>query len=51
MISDWSEQEEVKRWIAAFEKETERKMSILPKVDSSGYPSPFKAEVGFEYVR
>ena len=49
MVSDWSDEDEVKRWIAAFEKETERKKSILPKVDSSGYPF-LKAEVGFAYV-
>lgn len=50
LISDWSDEDEVKRWIDAFKKETDRKISILPKVDSSGYP-PLKAQVGFEYVR
>ncbi|KAK3718156.1 hypothetical protein LTR37_005271 [Vermiconidia calcicola] len=50
LISDWSEREEVNRWVDAFEKETQRKIAILPKVDSSGYP-PLKAEVGFQYVR
>ena len=49
-ISDWSSEAEVKRWIEAFEKETERKKALLPKVDSSGYPS-LKAQAGFEYVR
>ncbi|KAK3104257.1 hypothetical protein LTR53_018593, partial [Teratosphaeriaceae sp. CCFEE 6253] len=36
--SDWSDEGEVKRWIEANEKETARKIAILPKVDSSGYP-------------
>ncbi|KAK5174620.1 uncharacterized protein LTR77_001701 [Saxophila tyrrhenica] len=50
MISDWSDGEEIKRFIKALEEETERKKSVLPKVDSSGYP-PFKAAVGFAYAR
>ncbi|KAL6250324.1 hypothetical protein RBB50_002625 [Rhinocladiella similis] len=50
MISDWSVESEVKRWIEANEKETARKLSILPKVDSSGYP-PLKAEAGFAYLQ
>lgn len=50
MVSDWSDEGEVKRWIEAFEKETERKVKLLPKVDSSGYPF-IKAEVGFAYLR
>jgi tRNA-dihydrouridine synthase len=50
IISDWSVEDEVKRWVDANEKETQRKISILPKVDSSGYP-PLKAEVGFAYLR
>ena len=50
LISDWSDEEEVKRWVEACEKETERKISILPKVDSSGYPL-IRAEAGFEYGR
>jgi len=50
MISDWSDESEVKRWVEANEKETARKISILPIVDSSGYP-PLKPEVGFEYLR
>ncbi|ETI29214.1 hypothetical protein G647_01667 [Cladophialophora carrionii CBS 160.54] len=49
LISDWSVEAEVKRWIEAHEKETERKISILPKVDSSGY-APLKAEAGFAYL-
>ena len=50
VISDWSDESEVKRWLDAHEKEEARKLSILPKVDSSGYP-PLKAQVGFEYLR
>jgi len=49
-ISDWSDEGEVKRWVKEFEKETERRKKILPKVDSSGYPA-LKAQVGFAYVR
>ncbi|KIW98717.1 uncharacterized protein Z519_00380 [Cladophialophora bantiana CBS 173.52] len=49
LISDWSDESEVKRWMEADEKEVERKASILPVVDSSGYP-PLKAEVGFAYL-
>jgi hypothetical protein len=37
-ISDWSDKGEARRWVEAFEKETERKIKILPRVDSSGYP-------------
>jgi 2,4-dienoyl-CoA reductase-like NADH-dependent reductase (Old Yellow Enzyme family) len=50
LISDWSVEEEVKRWVEANEKETQRKISILPKVDSSGY-APLKAEAGFAYLK
>jgi hypothetical protein len=49
-ISDWSDKEEVKRWAEAYEKEIERKIKLLPKVDSSGYPA-LRAEVGFEYLK
>jgi hypothetical protein len=48
LISDWSSQEEVDRWIEAFKIETERKRSIFPKIDSSGYPM-IQAVAGFEY--
>lgn len=48
-ISDWSVEDEVKRWEDANEKETQRKISILPKVDSSGYP-PLTAQAGFRYL-
>ncbi|KAK1052450.1 hypothetical protein LTR74_016510 [Friedmanniomyces endolithicus] len=50
LVSDWSEESEVKRWTSANEEETARKISVLPKVDSSGYAG-LKAEVGFEYLR
>ncbi|KAK0938802.1 hypothetical protein LTR29_009652 [Friedmanniomyces endolithicus] len=50
LVSDWSDEGEVQRWVEANEKETARKIGILPKVDSSGFP-PLKAEVGFEYLR
>lgn len=49
LISDWSAEPEVQRWITANEIETKRKESLLPKVDSSGYPV-LKAEVGFAYL-
>ncbi|KAJ5624058.1 hypothetical protein N7510_000367, partial [Penicillium lagena] len=47
-ISDWSSQEEVERWVEAFKIETERRKSIFPKIDSSGYPR-IHAVAGFEY--
>lgn len=50
LISDWSVESEVKRWEDANEEETERKKSVLPKVDSSGYPI-LKAEKGFAYLQ
>lgn len=50
LVSDWSDEGEVQRWIEANERETERKIKILPKVDSSGYPA-LRAEVGFDYLR
>lgn len=50
LISDYSVESEVKRWEEANKAETERKISILPKVDSSGYP-PLKAENGFAYLK
>jgi len=49
LVSDWSSEEEVKRWIEANEKELARKLSILPKVDSSGYPL-ISAIDGFAYL-
>ena len=51
-ISDWSVKEEVDRWIKANEIETKRKESILPKIDSSGYPWITAGDTaGFEYLR
>ncbi|KAH7066117.1 hypothetical protein BKA63DRAFT_607955 [Paraphoma chrysanthemicola] len=50
LISDWSDDEEVKRWLEADKVEEERKIGILPKVDSSGYPR-IEAQNGFEYLR
>lgn len=49
LISDLSSEEEVKRWVEAYEKEQARRESILPKVDSSGYP-PYAAVDGFAYL-
>jgi len=49
-ISDWSVEEEVQRWIEANEKETQRKISILPKVDSSGY-ADLQPKHAFMYLR
>ncbi|KAF2228125.1 hypothetical protein BDZ85DRAFT_301069 [Elsinoe ampelina] len=49
VLSDFSVQEEVDRWLEEFHKETDRKKSILPKVDSSGYPQ-VKAKSGFAYL-
>ena len=51
-ISDWSVKEEVDRWIKANEIEAKRKESILPKIDSSGYPWITAGEGGgFEYLK
>jgi tRNA-dihydrouridine synthase len=49
-ISDWSVRSEVERWVEACKKEDERKISILPKVDSSGYPM-IRAEAGYAYLK
>ena len=49
-ISDWSEESEVKRWEEACNEETERKIKLLPIVDSSGYPQ-IKAQAGFAYLK
>lgn len=50
LISDFSVNEEVERWLEANEIETKRKLDILPLVDSSGYPN-LKAEYGFDYLK
>lgn len=49
LISDYSSEQEAKRWVEAFQREQQRRESILPKVDSSGYP-PFSAVDGFAYL-
>jgi hypothetical protein len=49
-VSDWSVEEEVQRWIEENEKETQRKISILPKVDSSGY-AQLKPKFAFHYLK
>jgi hypothetical protein len=49
LISDFSSEEEAKRWVDAYEKEQARRESILPKVDSNGYP-PYAAVDGFAYL-
>lgn len=50
LVSDWSDEAEVARWVSANEAETRRKVDLLPKVDSSGYPV-LRAEAGFAYLR
>ena len=50
LISDWSDESEVKRWQDEYTKETARREAILPKIDSSGYPK-LSAQIGIEYVR
>lgn len=49
-ISDWGVEEVVKRWEEANKVETDRKISILPRTDSNGYPV-LKAEAGFAYLQ
>jgi 2,4-dienoyl-CoA reductase-like NADH-dependent reductase (Old Yellow Enzyme family) len=49
-ISDWSVVDEVQRWIEANEKETQRRIGILPKVDASGYAN-LKPKFTFEYLK
>jgi hypothetical protein len=49
-ISDWSDEKEVQRWLKADNVEEGRKMAILPKVDSLGYPR-LEARSGFQYIR
>ncbi|TKA29800.1 hypothetical protein B0A50_03164 [Salinomyces thailandicus] len=50
LVSDWSDEGEVGRWVEAFGVETERRKAMLPRIDSSGYPV-LRAEVGFGYLR
>ncbi|EGP89540.1 uncharacterized protein MYCGRDRAFT_69448 [Zymoseptoria tritici IPO323] len=50
LVSDWSSKEEVERWVEADKVEEERKLRILPVVDSSGY-APLKPVVGLEFAK
>lgn len=49
-VSDWSVQEEVERWQKANKEEEERKIKILPVVDSSGY-AWIEPVNGFAYLK
>ncbi|KAK8044965.1 hypothetical protein PG993_004989 [Apiospora rasikravindrae] len=49
-VSDYSDEEEVRRWGEEFQREAERKEKVLPVVDSSGFPL-FQAQSGFYYLR
>lgn len=49
LVSDWSDKGEVERWVQADQIEEERKMKLLPVVDSSGYPR-LQATAGFDYL-
>ncbi|KAK8120134.1 hypothetical protein PG999_004254 [Apiospora kogelbergensis] len=49
-VSDFSDGDEVRRWMEEFQKEAERKEKVLPVVDSSGFPL-VKAQCGFYYLR
>lgn len=44
--SDWSQKEDVERWMWAFEKDEAERAAILPRC---GHPI-LKAEKGFEYL-
>ncbi|KAJ2984307.1 hypothetical protein NQ176_g48 [Zarea fungicola] len=48
-ISDYSVGTEVTKWLEANEKDQERRVKLLPKVDSCGYPD-IKADAGFAYL-
>jgi 2,4-dienoyl-CoA reductase-like NADH-dependent reductase (Old Yellow Enzyme family) len=50
LVSDWSDAEEVERWLEADKIEEERKLKLLPVVDSSGY-APIKAVVGLDFAK
>lgn len=50
LVSDWSAIAEVERWIEENERETKRKIQVLPRVDSSGFPW-LRAERGFAYLK
>lgn len=49
-ISDWSDKEEVTRWLESSRVDTEKRTKMLPKVDRSGY-APIKAVTGFAYLK
>jgi tRNA-dihydrouridine synthase len=49
-VSDWSQKEEVERWMRAFEKGEAERAAVLPRVERCGYPV-LKAEMGFEYLK
>lgn len=49
LVSDWSDEGEVERWVKADGVEEKRKINLLPVVDSSGYPL-MKATAGFDYL-
>lgn len=49
-VSDYSDEDEVRRWEEEFRREAERKEAVLPVVDSSGFPL-FEAQSGFYYLR
>ncbi|KAK8069380.1 hypothetical protein PG994_005996 [Apiospora phragmitis] len=49
-VSDYSDEDEVRRWGEEFRREAERKEQVLPVVDSSGFPL-FEAQSGFYYLR
>jgi len=50
MVSDWSSQEEVDRWLKEFEIDEKIRIEMLPTVERCGYPV-LKPEVGFEYLK
>jgi tRNA-dihydrouridine synthase len=50
MVSDWSQREEVERWMREFDKDELERAAMLPRVERCGYPV-LKAERGFEYLK
>jgi 2,4-dienoyl-CoA reductase-like NADH-dependent reductase (Old Yellow Enzyme family) len=49
-VSDWSQSEELGRWMRTFEKDEEERASMLSRVERCGYPV-LKAEMGSEYLK
>lgn len=49
-VSDWSQREEVDRWMRAFEKNKEERASMLSRVERWAYPV-LKAEMRSEYLK